>query len=79
MIFDEPTGNLAPKIEAQILSKILELRAKGISVLLVEQKVRKVLEISDYVYLLVSGRKVFEGKPSELLKHPKLGKLYLGL
>jgi branched-chain amino acid transport system ATP-binding protein len=79
MVFDEPTGNLAPTIRNQVLSKILELRGTGISVILVEQNVRRALEISDHAYLLVSGKKIFEGTSDRLLEDPQLGKLYLGL
>jgi branched-chain amino acid transport system ATP-binding protein len=80
MLFDEPTGNLAPIIAKQILETITFLsRELGITVVLVEQNARRALEISDYSYLLVSGRINFEGNPKDLLGHKELAKLYLGL
>jgi len=80
MLFDEPTGNLAPIIAKQILEIITFLsRELGITIVLVEQNARKALEISDYSYLLVSGKVNFEGNPKDLLNHKELAKLYLGL
>ncbi len=80
MMFDEPTGNLAPKIAKEVLGKIVELRdSLGMTILLVEQNARRALEIGDRSYLLVSGRLMFEGEPQELLSHPELAKLYLGI
>ena len=80
MMFDEPTASLAPKIATQVLGTIASLaKERGITVILVEQNARKALEMGDRAYLLVSGRKAFEGSPQELLTHKELGKLYLGL
>lgn len=80
LMFDEPTGNLAPKIAMDVFNKIVELRDQlGIAIVLVEQNAKRALEISDKAYLLVSGRIVFEGASKELLSHPELGKMYLGL
>ncbi|MEM3897510.1 MAG: ABC transporter ATP-binding protein [Nitrososphaerota archaeon] len=80
MLFDEPTGGLAPKIASEVLSKIVELRdALRMTIILVEQNARKALEIGDRAYLLVGGRLVFEGECRELLNHPKFSSLYLGI
>jgi len=80
MLFDEPTGNLAPKIAVQVLNKIAELREKyGITIVLAEQNAKKALELGDRAILLVSGRVKFEGKSRDLLSHPELGKIYLGI
>jgi len=80
LMFDEPTGNLAPKIAKEVLEKIMELRDRlGITIILVEQNARKALEIGDRAYLLVGGRLVFEGDCQELLNHPQLSTLYLGV
>jgi branched-chain amino acid transport system ATP-binding protein len=80
MLFDEPTGNLAPKIAIQVLDKIVSLRDDyGITILVVEQNARMALEKSDNAILLVSGRVVYSGSSPELLSHPELGKVYLGV
>jgi len=80
MLFDEPTASLSPKLADEVLSKIKQLRDDlGITIILVEQNVKRALKLGDYVYLLANGKKVFKGIPEELLAHPELGKLYLGI
>jgi len=80
IMFDEPTANLAPKIATQVLSTIKSLAKElGLAVVLVEQNARRALEIGDRAYLLVGGRKVFEGGATELLAHQELARMYLGL
>ncbi len=80
MMFDEPTAHLAPRIAFEVIQKIVELKERlGLTIIMVEQSAKKALEIGDRAYLLVSGRVVFEGDAKELLAHPELGKLYLGI
>ncbi|MCX8205073.1 MAG: ABC transporter ATP-binding protein [Candidatus Nezhaarchaeota archaeon] len=80
MLFDEPTANLAPKVALDVLREISRLRDEyGVAVALVEQNAKRALESGDRAVLLVSGRVVFEGPCGELLRHPELGVLYLGL
>lgn len=80
MLFDEPTASLSPKLAAEVVDKIKQLRDEfGITVILVEQNVKRALKFSDYVYLLAGGKNVFDGTPDELLAHPELGRLYLGV
>ncbi|MHA2104660.1 MAG: ABC transporter ATP-binding protein [Candidatus Hodarchaeales archaeon] len=79
LILDEPTAALAPNIAEEMLQLILELKKKtGISILLVEQRARRSLELSDKGYVLVTGRLAAEGTASELLDEDKIRKLYLG-
>jgi branched-chain amino acid transport system ATP-binding protein len=80
MLFDEPTGNLSPKMATQILKVIKDLRdSHGKTIILAEQNAKKALEIGDKAVLLVSGRPVYEGDSRTLLQHEELGKLYLGI
>ena len=80
MLFDEPTGGLSPKIANEVIAKIIELRdSMNMTIILVEQNAKKALEIGDHAYLLVGGRLVFEGGCQELLEHPQLASLYLGV
>ena len=80
MLFDEPTAALAPKIALEILDVIQRLRDEHkITILLVEQNAKRALEIGDRGVLLVGGRVAFEGGARELLEHPDLARLYLGL
>jgi branched-chain amino acid transport system ATP-binding protein len=80
LMFDEPTASLAPKLATQVLEMVtLMAKERGLTVLLVEQNARRALEVGDRAYLLVSGQKAFEGTAKDLLAHPELSKLYLGL
>ncbi|MBI1664097.1 MAG: ABC transporter ATP-binding protein [Nitrosopumilus sp.] len=80
ILFDEPTASLSPKLADEVLTKIIQIREDyGITVIMVEQNIRRALKMSDYVYLLANGKNVFSGKPDELLEHPELGKMYLGV
>jgi len=80
MMFDEPTANLAPKIATQVLSTISSLAdTMNMTILLVEQNAKRALEIGDQAYLLVSGKRNFEGHAKDLLAHKEIARLYLGL
>lgn len=80
IMFDEPTANLSPKLATQVL-KTVETVAKdlGLTVILVEQNAKRALEMGDKAYLLVGGKRVFEGVAKELLTHAELAQMYLGL
>ena len=79
LLLDEPTLGMAPIMVKEILKLISILREGGLTVLIVEQNVRQTLEISDYAYVLESGRVVMEGRGTELLKDSGLVQSYLGL
>ena len=66
IMIDEPTEGLAPKIVDQVAEYLQALKQRGISVLLVEQKLAIALEISERVYVMGRGSIVFEGTPAEL-------------
>ena len=80
LMLDEPTAQLAPKFAEVIFRKISELRDRlGLTILLVEQNVKRALEISDRAYMLISGRVVFEGGAYDLLTHEKFEQFCVGL
>jgi len=80
MLFDEPTAALAPKIALEILDAIQRLRDEHkITIILVEQNAKRALEIGDKGVLLVGGKVAFEGGARDLLEHPDLARMYLGL
>lgn len=66
IMIDEPTEGLAPKIVEQVAAYLLALKNRGISVLLVEQKLAIAMEISERVYVMGHGAIVFEGTPADL-------------
>ena len=80
MLFDEPTGSLAPKLAFEVLDKIVDLRDNyGMTAVLAEQNARRALEHGDQAILLVSGKVMYLGDSRELLNHEELGKIYLGI
>ena len=66
MLIDEPTEGLAPKIVAQVGECIKDMHSKGVSVVLVEQKLAIALKVSSRVCVMGHGRIVFEGTPEQL-------------
>jgi branched-chain amino acid transport system ATP-binding protein len=79
VVLDEPTANLAPAIAASVLGEhVRRLATTGASVLVVEQRARAVLEISDRTYVMGGGRLVMEGTPAELGSSPEFVESFLG-
>jgi branched-chain amino acid transport system ATP-binding protein len=66
IMIDEPTEGLAPKIVELVAGYLKELQRRGVSVLLVEQKLTIALEISGRCYVMGHGSIVFEGSPADL-------------
>jgi branched-chain amino acid transport system ATP-binding protein len=77
IMIDEPTEGLAPKIVELVAEYLKELKNRGISVLLVEQKLAIALEISQRVYVMGHGQIVFEGTPDELRANSQIRKEWL--
>jgi branched-chain amino acid transport system ATP-binding protein len=72
ILIDEPTEGLAPKIVAQVGECIRDMHRKGLSVVLVEQKLAIALKVSTRVCVMGHGRIVFEGTPAQLASDDKL-------
>lgn len=67
LILDEPSLGLSPKLAGDVFKKIVELNTdRGMTILIVEQKVREVLQISERVYGIKHGRTVFEGESKKV-------------
>jgi branched-chain amino acid transport system ATP-binding protein len=77
IIIDEPTEGLAPKIVEQVAEYLMALKARGLSVLLIEQKLTIALEISQRCVVMGHGRVVFEGTPAELRANAGVRKEWL--
>jgi branched-chain amino acid transport system ATP-binding protein len=78
LLLDEPSLGLAPLIVRDIFRVLTDLRARGLSILLVEQNVRAALQISDYGYVLEIGSVAAQGPSSELANDPRILETYLG-
>jgi ABC-type branched-subunit amino acid transport system ATPase component len=78
-LLDEPTANLAPAIARTLLEEhVRRLAASGATVLVVEQRARAVLAISDRTYVLAGGEVRMEGTPAELAASPAFVESFLG-
>jgi branched-chain amino acid transport system ATP-binding protein len=77
IMIDEPTEGLAPKLVEQVGILIEEIAQRGISVLLVEQKLNIALKISQRVYIMGHGQIVFEGSPDDLKGDDSIRKEWL--
>ena len=77
IMIDEPTEGLAPKIVEQVAEYLKTLKSRGVSVLLVEQKLAIALEISERCYVMGHGRIVFEGTPAQLRANTYVRKEWL--
>ena len=77
IIIDEPTEGLAPKIVELVAEYLQTLKARGVSVLLIEQKLTIALSISDRVLVMGHGSIVFEGTPETLRADAQIRKEWL--
>jgi len=78
MVLDEPTAALAPALVAQVLDLVAQLPARDVAVLMVEQRARQALAISNRGCILDQGRVVLAGPAAGLLADERMASLYLG-
>ncbi len=78
MVLDEPTAALAPALVEKVFSLVADLPARGVAVLMVEQRARQALQISQRGYILDQGRCVLSGRTEDLLSDGRMAQLYLG-
>jgi branched-chain amino acid transport system ATP-binding protein len=78
MLIDEPSIGLSPVLVKETFGILQDLRAKGVSILMVEQNAKRALEISDFGVVLELGRTRMEGAASAILADPRVGQLFLG-
>ena len=79
MLLDEPSAGLAPAIASDVFRVLLELRQQGITLIVVEQNARRVLQYCDYAFVLREGMLVFQGSAEECLRDEETIKSYLGV
>ncbi|MBI2754790.1 MAG: ABC transporter ATP-binding protein [Betaproteobacteria bacterium] len=77
VMIDEPTEGLAPKIVEQVAGLFQEIRKRGVSILLVEQKLAIALDISERLYVMGHGQIVFEGAPRDVRENAAMRKEWL--
>ena len=79
ILLDEPSMGLAPVLVEQIFAIIRDLKARGLTTLLVEQNANAALAIADRGYVMETGRIVMSGLGKELLDNPRVQSAYLGI
>ena len=79
LLMDEPTEGLAPVAVENVEHILGSLRAEGLGILLVEQNLYSALAVADRVYILETGRTVWEGTPAALTAEPDTLAQYLGI
>jgi branched-chain amino acid transport system ATP-binding protein len=79
LLMDEPSLGLAPVIVDEVFERIKRVRAEGVSVVLVEQNVKRALDISTRAYVLAEGRIVQQGSAAELAASPEVVAALLGV
>jgi branched-chain amino acid transport system ATP-binding protein len=78
LLLDEPSLGLAPILVRQVFDIIQQVRAEGVTVLLVEQNARMALSVADRGLVLESGEIVVAGRASELVDNRQVEELYMG-
>jgi branched-chain amino acid transport system ATP-binding protein len=79
LMLDEPSLGLQPNIVSNVFKSLEVLHSEGVTILLVEQNVRKSLEIAQRAYVLEHGHIVMSGESKELLQDEGVKKAYLGI
>ena len=79
LMLDEPSLGLSPLLSSRVIHTCQEIREKGTTILIVEQKVTEVLKMADKGYVLQQGKVIMEGKGEELLESDMIRKAYLGI
>jgi branched-chain amino acid transport system ATP-binding protein len=78
LLLDEPTAGLSPAYLEKIFDLLLDIRAKGVTILMVEQNAKQALRIADTAHVLVNGRNFVSGTGAQLLQDDEVRRSFLG-
>ncbi|QHI99710.1 ATP-binding cassette domain-containing protein [Xylophilus rhododendri] len=79
LMLDEPSQGIMPKLVDEIFDAVLAIRASGVTVLLVEQRLAESLQIAERAYVLQTGRVILSGSAAEVRSNPEVRRAYLGI
>ena len=79
LLLDEPSLGLAPKVKDKIFDAIQKIKQEGTTTLLVEQDAALAMDIGEYIHVLEEGKIEMRGTKEELIKEPRIKKIYLGI
>ena len=78
LMLDEPTAGVSPVVMDELFEKIIDIKNKGVAIIIVEQNAKQALGIADYGHVLVAGENKYDGKGKELLQDNEVRKSFLG-
>ena len=78
LMLDEPTAGVSPIVMDELFDHIVKVKKTNVAILMVEQNAKQALNISDRVYVLVTGENKFSGTGDELLNDPEVRRSFLG-
>lgn len=78
LLLDEVMAGLGTKELDDMMDEIMKLKSKGITIIAIEHVMKAIMGISDRIVVLHLGKKIFEGKPQEVVKEPAVIEAYLG-
>jgi len=79
LLLDEPSEGLAPLLVREVTHVLMQLKASGLAILLVEPNLNVVKKVADYVYVMSKGTIVYETTPEQLLQNNEVKSQYLGM
>jgi branched-chain amino acid transport system ATP-binding protein len=79
LMLDEPSQGIMPRLVDDILAAVTRIRALGVTILLVEQRLAEALAIADRAYVLQTGRVVLQGPAAEIAGNQEVRRAYLGI